>query len=443
MTQTVVVSRTTPEAVASADPVITDLALRGETPAPEDIVFHLDRVTHTYGSRRARRRTAPAVDGLSLDILRNEVTVLFGRPRAGRSTILQLLSRIIEPEAGTLLFEGEALRRHRRRILTRRIGYLPAGGGLPPNRTVGEAITTLLRRQHWKPADAQARITEVFELLEIPPACAERRTSELAPWLRRAVGLAAVIAPDPDVLLLDEPFTISDGSRRSDLHAMMERVQQQRPRTVVVATDDFDEASRLADRIAVLVRPGRVVQYGRPREVIDAPVDDQVRSLIGPDRGWRALSLVPSRSLVPQRILAVRSPSAVPRDEIGLVLDHRAGPRGWVLPDRPGVVLGIGTDFDPSRDSLQTALDAALSSPVGQAVAVDRATGRYLGTVPIGRIIQRAIEVRRSSAIGINDEAIARRGRLEDRRRAEAAERARRQEAERARLLAEMSADSR
>lgn len=82
MTQTVVVSRTTPEAVAPADPVITDLSLRGETPAPEDIVFHLDRVTHTYGSRRTRRRTAPAVDGLSLDILRNEVTVLFGRPRA-------------------------------------------------------------------------------------------------------------------------------------------------------------------------------------------------------------------------------------------------------------------------------------------------------------------------------------------------------------------------
>lgn len=417
--------------------MITDLTLRDESPSAEDVILGL------AGVSCARRRASPTVDDLHLTVLRGEVTVLLGRPRSGRSTILQLMHRDIEPEAGEIWLAGEPLRRIRRKELSRRVGHLPAGGGLPPTRTVGEVLTAVLRRNGWKSADADARIIEIFALLGIPGTVAERRVSDLAPWLRRAVGLAAVAAPDPQVLLLDEPFAISDRTRRAELHHMLERLQADRRRTVVLATEDPDEALRFGDRVAVLERPGRIVQYGRPREIIDAPATEQIAALVGARRGWRVLSLQPADSLTPQRILAVRSPAAVPSGQTGIVLDSRAAPRGWILPERPGTVFAVEAVFDPARDSLQAALDAALASPTGQAVAADRETGRYLGVVPIGQVIQQTVAARRASVIAIHDEKNARIDRLDRREKAAAAERARRIEAEQSKLLAEISADTR
>ncbi len=422
--------------MTQAHHVITDLTLQGEDLAAQDVILRLTGVTCS------RRKASPTVDNLHLTVLRGETTVLLGRPRSGRSTILHLMHRDIEPEAGEVLFDGESLRKLRRKAVNRRIGHLPAGGGLPPTRTVGETLTAILRRHGWKSADADARIIEMFALLEIPGTVAERQVNELAPWLRRAVGLAAVTAPDPDVLLLDEPFAISDRSRRAGLHRMLERLQSDRRRTIVLATDDGDEAFRFGDRVAVVERPGRIVQYGRPREIVDAPTTGQVADLVGDSRGWRVLSLLSASVLSPQRILAVRSPAAVPADQTGIVLDGQAAPRGWVLPERRGVVFSVGTTFDPARDSLQTALDAALASPTGQAVAADRETGRYLGVVPIGQIIHQTVAARRSSVVSIHDEIGARAERLDRREKAAAAERARRIEAEQSRMLAEISPDT-
>ncbi|MGD7789640.1 ABC transporter ATP-binding protein [Propionibacteriaceae bacterium Y1700] len=396
-------------------------------------MFELESVTKRF------RDGTVAVDDLTLTIPTGRITVFVGPSGCGKTTTLRMLNRMLEPTSGEIRMDGEPLRQQRRTRLRRRMGYVIQSGGLFPHRTVIDNIQTMPKLLHWNASKARRRAIELLAEVGLDRRLADKYPHELSGGQQQRVGVARALAADPDVLLMDEPFSAVDPVVRGDLQDMTLRLQNELGKTVVMITHDIDEAVKLGDQVAIMAKGGRLAQFGTPVELLNSPSDEFVEAFIGRDRGYRALSFSAADDLGVERIRVVRTPSAVRGDDHALVLDSDARPIGWVTPERPGRTVPLGGSFVPGRDSLRVALDAALASPVGFAVSVDPETGRYTGAVPLETIMKRAARLRRRVAREHLDAQEAEAARLAAEQRREEAERARRLEAARAQVLADMA----
>jgi osmoprotectant transport system ATP-binding protein len=336
--------------------------------------------------------TAPAVDGLSLAVPRGELVVLVGPSGCGKTTILRLINRLIEPTSGRITIDGRDVIGQPAYALRRDIGYVIQQVGLFPHRTVAGNIATVPRLLGWDAARIRDRITELLALMDLDPDLAGRYPAALSGGQRQRVGVARALAADPPVLLMDEPYGAVDPLVRSRLQDQLLALHRRLGTTIVMVTHDVDEAIRLGDRIAILDVGGRLEQYDTPAAVLRAPASAFVAAFLGQERGLRRLSLEPidTAALDPGPVLpagsdvdaARRTAHAHASDWIGVLDGERF--RGWLRLDGldPSRTLGehdvhaVAGVLGPHA-SLRTALDAAVTSPVGVAVVED--DGRYLG----------------------------------------------------------------
>ncbi len=344
-----------------------------------------------------RDGTAAVVD-LNLTVPSRQVTVLVGPPGCGATTALQMVNRMLEPTTGRLLWDGTPLKSRRRTALRRQMGYVVPGSGLFPHRTMLENITTVPGLLRWSRSRTQKRSLELLGLVGLDRKLAHRYPAQLSGGQRQRVGIARALAADPQVLLMDEPFSDVDPVVRADLHELFLRLQRELGRTVILVTHDIDEAVRLADQVAILRVGGRLAQVGTPQQLLEEPADAFVAGFVGRDRGYRSLSFVPAGALSLDSVRVVRDVEAAARDEPTLVVDADARPVGWADPARPGRLAPLGSTFQPESDTLRTALDSALTSPYGLAVAVEPSTGRFAGVAAAATILRQATE-RRAVAV--------------------------------------------
>jgi osmoprotectant transport system ATP-binding protein len=324
-----------------------------------------------------------AVDDLSLECASGEITVLVGSSGCGKTTSLRMVNRLVEPTSGTVAIDGTDVRDVAAPRLRRGIGYVIQHGGLFPHRTVEDNIGTVPRLLGAGRAEARRRAAELMELVGLEAGLARRFPHQLSGGQQQRVGVARALAADPPILLMDEPFSAVDPVVRAELQDELLRIQAELGKTIVFVTHDIDEAVRLGDRIAVLETGGRLVQFDRPERVLAAPSNAFVERFLGADRGVRWLAFLPS-SGVP-----LSSP-AVPGWM--LVVDGDGRPAGWRRNGSDDGLEPVGRTFRPEEDSLRAALDAAVLSPAGVAVAVD-GTGRVCGVATYGDIAKAIVAV--------------------------------------------------
>jgi NitT/TauT family transport system ATP-binding protein len=205
------------------------------------------------------------LERVSLQIEKGSFLCLVGPSGCGKSTLLNMIAGLIAPSSGTIAFADGAARFPRPDI-----GYLTQKDTLLPWRDVLRNVAMPLEVRG-VPADRRTRrARELVELVGLKDA--ERRyPRELSGGMLRRVSLARMLAADPDLLLLDEPFGALDAQLRRDLQHELLRLWQDSGKTVVFVTHDIDEALVLADRIVVLQRGGRIaldvrVDFSRPRD---------------------------------------------------------------------------------------------------------------------------------------------------------------------------------
>ncbi|HSI48317.1 MAG TPA: ABC transporter ATP-binding protein [Ideonella sp.] len=224
---------------------------------------------------------AAAVRDLSLTIERGEFTVLIGGSGSGKSTTLKMINRLIEHDAGRILFQGQEIRSFRPEDIRRRMGYAIQSTGLFPHWTVAQNIATVPQLLKWPAARIAKRVSELLDLLGLPPdQYRGRYPHQLSGGQQQRVGVARALAADPEVLLMDEPFGALDPITRSALQQEMARIHRASGKTIVLVTHDIDEALGLATRI-VLLDQGRIVQAGTPTELLRSPASDFVRDFLG------------------------------------------------------------------------------------------------------------------------------------------------------------------
>ncbi|WP_205325737.1 ABC transporter ATP-binding protein [Glycomyces sp. YM15] len=217
-----------------------------------------------------------AVDGADLTVAEGELVAVLGPSGCGKTTLLRCVAGFERPDAGSIAMAG-------RRIdhlppQARRVGVVPQEGALFPHLSVGRNVGYGLRG-----SGRAGRVAEVLELVGLG-GYERRMPHELSGGQRQRVALARAMAPRPELILLDEPFSALDAGLRQSVRGEVAAALRADGATAVLVTHDQDEALSMVERVAVM-REGRIVQFAPPAEVYRFPVDPWTASFVG-DAVW-------------------------------------------------------------------------------------------------------------------------------------------------------------
>ena len=220
----------------------------------------------------------PAVRDATIDVKTSEILVIMGLSGSGKSTLLRCMSKLIQPTYGQVFFENKDLLKASDKelieIRRHKMGMVFQHFALLPHRTVLQNVAFPLEVQGLNDVKREKRAKEVIKLVGLEGR-EKYYPRELSGGQQQRVGLARSLAVEPDVWFLDEPFSALDPLIRKEMQNEFLRLQNMLKKTIVFITHDFDEAIRLADRIAIMYE-GLIVQVGTPEELITKPATDYV-----------------------------------------------------------------------------------------------------------------------------------------------------------------------
>lgn len=218
----------------------------------------------------------------SFEIERGELFCVMGLSGSGKSTLVRHVNRLLEPTAGSILIGGEDVMSldpdGLRDLRNRRVAMVFQNFGLMPHRTVRDNVAMPLeirgtgKARRWEEAD------RVLSLVELT-GWEDKYAHELSGGMQQRVGLARAIASDPEILLMDEPFSALDPLIRKQLQDQFMELSSELKKTTMFITHDLDEAIRIGNRIAIM-KDGRIVQVGTPEHIILNPADDYVSDFV-------------------------------------------------------------------------------------------------------------------------------------------------------------------
>ena len=280
-----------------------------------------------------------AVDRFSLTIPSRRFVVFVGSSGCGKTTILRMINRMVDPTAGQILIDGDDIADRDAVKLRRSIGYVMQQSGLLPHRKIVENVATVPLLTGVPKKKAYADALELMATVGLDPALANRYPAQLSGGQQQRVGVARALAVDPNILLMDEPFGAVDPLVRAELQTEITRLQRDLDKTVVFVTHDIDEAFLLGDHVVIFEKGGIIAQQGTPDEILARPASDFVAEFIGADRGKRRLSV---------------SDQPARAGEL-LLVDQYGHPAGLLESDDP--LLAVGTS--PKSRSVSNKTDQA------------------------------------------------------------------------------------
>jgi osmoprotectant transport system ATP-binding protein len=267
-------------------------------------LIELKNVTKKFGQLEA-------VHNLSLCLEKGKITMFIGPSGCGKTTTLKMINRLIEPDEGDILVNGESIFTQEPVALRRSIGYVIQDVGLFPHYSVFDNIALVPRLLKWDEKRIQTRVDELLDLVTLNASYGKKYPLQLSGGEQQRVGLARALAADPDILLMDEPFGAIDPINRSKLQDSFLEIQETIQKTIIFVTHDINEAITLGDRIAIM-NAGHLVQYDEPNEILQNPKDDFVEHLLGADRNLKALSLEKIRDYLDEDAYLTVAPGTNP-----------------------------------------------------------------------------------------------------------------------------------
>ncbi len=264
------------------------------------VEIELRNVWKVFGNDRAKAFEAVKKDGLSKDatlrkydavlavadasisVRQGEIFCIMGLSGSGKSTLVRHINRLIEPTSGEILVGGEDIgafsEDQLRRFRAEKLGMVFQNMALFPHRSVLDNVALGLEVQGVSRTDRMKMAQRALELVELD-GWGWKKPRELSGGMQQRVGLARAMAADPDILLLDEPFSALDPLIRRQLQDQFLNISKVQKKTTIFITHDLDEAIRIGDRIAIM-KDGAVVQVGTPEDIVTNPKDAYVADFV-------------------------------------------------------------------------------------------------------------------------------------------------------------------
>ena len=289
-----------------------------------------------------------ALKDVSFDVNEGETFVVMGLSGSGKSTLVRCLTRLIEPNAGEIYVDAEDVIKYNGRELTNfrrtKTAMVFQHFGLMPNRTILDNVAFGLEIQGIDKHTRWEKAREVIELVGLK-GWEDNYATELSGGMQQRVGLARALAVDPEILLMDEPFSALDPLIRREMQDELINLQTTLKKTIVFITHDLDEALRLGTRIAIM-KDGEIVQLGSKEEIVDNPAASYVEDFIRSISRTRVLG---AGSIMQDASIVVDSSTGI--DSLLKKLDETEEDHVFVT-SSDNRLIGMVSEKDLSSDSL-------------------------------------------------------------------------------------------
>lgn len=222
----------------------------------------------------------PVVSELQFEINDGEFFVLIGPSGSGKTTTLKMINRLISLSSGVIKIGGKRISDYPLNELRWNIGYVLQQIALFPHMTVEENISLVPEMKGWHKQEISSRVTELLKNVGMDPIkYRDRKPAELSGGEQQRIGIARALAADPDIILMDEPFSALDPITRKQLQQDLLNMKKELNKTIVFVTHDMKEALILGDRICIFNK-GKTVQIGTPGQIVQEPKNDFVRTFV-------------------------------------------------------------------------------------------------------------------------------------------------------------------
>ena len=282
------------------------------------------------------------VQNANFEVSRGEIFCIMGLSGSGKSTLVRHINRLIEPTAGKIEILGKDVStisaKELRRIRAQQIGMVFQHMALLPHRSVRDNVAYPLEIRKISKSKRWAVSDHALGLVDLT-GYEDRLPRELSGGMQQRVGIARALASDPEILLMDEPFSALDPLIRLQLQDQFKALVAQLKKTTLFITHDLDEAIRIGHRIAIM-KDGVIVQIGTPEQIVMEPADDYVREFV---QGISKLKLVKAHSIMQPLDSHTGSLDGAPRADHGADLDQLIDLA--VTTEQPVVITEGGADI--------------------------------------------------------------------------------------------------
>lgn len=242
-------------------------------------------------------KNTTVISNMNLEIKEGELVAFIGKSGCGKTTTLKMINRLVKPTSGKLLIHGEDVLKADIIKLRRKMGYVIQQTGLFPHMTIRENIELIPKLEKIEKEKIAQKTMELLEMVGMDESYLNRYPSELSGGQQQRIGVARAFALDPEVILMDEPFSALDPLTREALQDELIDLQSKVKKTIVFVTHDMDEAVRIADRICIM-NEGKIVQYDTPETILKNPVSDFVSEFVGKKRIWNSPEYIRAQDIM-------------------------------------------------------------------------------------------------------------------------------------------------
>ena len=238
------------------------------------------------------------LEDISFHIQDGEFVCIIGPSGCGKTTALKMINKLIKPSQGSILVNGKDISQENEIELRRNIGYVIQQTGLFPHMTVKENIELIPKLKDKNNPNLIDKVKEVLNMVGLnPDEYMDKYPIQMSGGQQQRVGVARAFASDPDIILMDEPFSALDPITRNQLQDELLSLQNNLQKTIVFVTHDMAEAIKLADRICIMDQ-GHIQQFDTPEQILKHPANEFVLNFVGKKRIWDSPELIKAEDIM-------------------------------------------------------------------------------------------------------------------------------------------------
>lgn len=243
-------------------------------------------------------KNTTVLSDVSFEIEKGKLVAIIGESGCGKTTTLKMINGLITPTSGKIYINNEDINTKNVIDLRRNMGYVIQQTGLFPHMTIRENIELIPKVQNKSPEDITQQTYNLMDMVGLDcDKFLNRYPVELSGGQQQRVGVARAFATNPDIILMDEPFSALDPITRSSLQDELVNLQSNLKKTIIFVTHDMDEAIKISDKMCIMDK-GKIIQYDTPENILKNPVNDFVSQFVGKKRIWTSPEFIKAEDIM-------------------------------------------------------------------------------------------------------------------------------------------------